>query len=203
MAQITTHATLKTAIADYLARGDLTAYIPYFIQGAESRLNKLRLRHMESAFSGTIAAGVVALPTGYLETKALRCSSGGRTYPLERRTIEQLYNDYPFRSASGMPNVFAVEGSNFIFGPYPDSNYSITGVVYTKPAALSADSDTNWWIQNNPLTLLYACLVEAEPFMKNDARIQVWGTMLQKSIDDIVFEGQSELMSGGITETLG
>jgi hypothetical protein len=201
---ITTYGTLKTAIADFLARDDLTSYIPYFYQGAQAKLNKLRLRHMESAFSGTIASGVVALPSGYLETKQLRVVSSGRHYPLARRTIDQLYQNYPLRSSSGLPVEFAREGSNYIFGPYPDSNYSIAGVVYTKPTDLSVDADTNWWILNNPLTLLYACLVEAEPFIKNDARLELWQGKLNEAVSLIRLENEDEELSGGgLTETLG
>jgi hypothetical protein len=204
MAQITTHATLKTAVADYLARGDLTAYIPYFVQGAEARLNKLRLRHMETALSATVALGVIAVPSGYLEMKNLQVVSSGRKYPLQRRTLEQMYEDYPVRSSTGLPRCWAREGSNIIFGPYPDSDYSITGTYYAKPTALSADGDTNWWILNNPLAMLYACLLEAEPFLKKDQRLQVWSQLLQNAINDIKAEEIEESISGGgMVETLG
>lgn len=44
---INDYATLKTAIASWLARADLTAAIPDFIQLAETRFNReLRVRQM-------------------------------------------------------------------------------------------------------------------------------------------------------------
>lgn len=204
MAQITTHATLKTAVADYLAREDLTSYIPYFVQGAEQRLNKLRLRFMETALDATIASGVIAVPAAYLEMKNLQVVHSGRRYTLNRRTLEQIYQDYPLRSSSGVPRVYAREGANFIFGPYPDSDYNIKGTYFAKPTALSADEDVNWWITNNPLTILYACLLEAEPFLKNDPRLATWQALYDRSIAEIRIEEQDENYSGGgMMETLG
>jgi hypothetical protein len=41
---IVDYATLQTAVADFMARADLTVQIPTFIQLAESRMNRdLRL----------------------------------------------------------------------------------------------------------------------------------------------------------------
>jgi hypothetical protein len=35
MAVVTSYATLQTAVADYLARSDLTSFIPNFVQNFE------------------------------------------------------------------------------------------------------------------------------------------------------------------------
>lgn len=44
---ITDYSSLKQAVADWLARADLTAQIPTFIQGAHARINReLRVASM-------------------------------------------------------------------------------------------------------------------------------------------------------------
>ena len=43
---ITTYATLKTAIADFLNRDDLTSVIPTFIALAEADMQRLSLIHI-------------------------------------------------------------------------------------------------------------------------------------------------------------
>ena len=70
MAVITNYATLQTAIGDYLARDDLSGWIPNFIQNAENKLRRtLNLRNEETALSVSISSGVAAVPSAF---KALR-----------------------------------------------------------------------------------------------------------------------------------
>ena len=74
----TTYATLQTAIEEDLARSDLTAELPNFINKGEAILNReLRLMTMETASSETLAADAdtLSLPTGFLEHINLRFSS--------------------------------------------------------------------------------------------------------------------------------
>ena len=69
---ITDYGSLDAAVDGYLARADLSAWVPQFIQNAEQTLYRsLRIRAMENALSGTIASGVLALPTNpvYVELK--------------------------------------------------------------------------------------------------------------------------------------
>ena len=70
---ISNFTNLKTAIANYLNRDDLTSYIPDFISLAESRINnELRVREMEVVdTSTTTVSGTQGydLPTGFIEAK--------------------------------------------------------------------------------------------------------------------------------------
>jgi hypothetical protein len=40
-------------------------------------------------------------------------------------------------------------------------------------------------LTENPDIYLYGALLEAEPFLMNDARVQLWGTMLQQVAKDL------------------
>ena len=205
MAAITNYGTLKTAVADYLMRSDLTTFIPNFVQNAELKLyRKLRLRFMETSFSTPIAAGVLAVPAAYVEAKSFRLVTSGTQRPLHRMTLEQLYESYPNRSATGQPVVFSREAGNFIFGPAPDSTYTITGTYWAKPSLLveGNDAGTNWLLTNAADVLLYGALMEAEPFIKNDARLALWRDMLTVSVQTLIDQEQGEEFSGsGIAES--
>jgi hypothetical protein len=61
-----------------------------------------------------------------------------------------------------------------VFGPYPDSNYTVKGVYYKQLTALSDSNTTNWLTTDAPDLLLWATLSEAAPFLKDDARIGIW-----------------------------
>lgn len=197
MAQITSYGTLKTEVANFLNRTDLTADIPLFIQFAQKRIYRdLRVKAMEASFSSAIASGVIAVPTGYIEMKYAYVNISP-VQKLERKDAEWIYYNYPTRSADGIPLFIAREAENFIFGPYPDSTYTIKGVYYKRLTAFSADADTNWFITDAPDLLLFASLLEAELFINNDQRATIWGTRYNAEKDRIQREDDAEEFSGG------
>ena len=62
---LATYSDLKTAVANYLARSDLTAVIPDFVRLAETRLRReLRIRQMLQVVTTSTVSGdsTVALP---------------------------------------------------------------------------------------------------------------------------------------------
>lgn len=204
MALITDYATLKTAVADYLARSDLSGFTPNFVQNCESKLYKrLRIRAMENSLSLTIANGVAAVPTSpvYVELKYAYISSGGVTYSLDRVPPDQVYANYPTRSGTAsIPKVIAVEATNFIFGPYP-GDYTVNGIYYGRLTALSDSNTTNWFVTYAPDLLLYGSLLEAEPFLKNDLRLPLWQGMYREALKCVQDEELRQRSSGGSIAT--
>jgi hypothetical protein len=193
---ITTYTELKTAVSSWLARSDLTTYVGDFITLGEKRVYRdLRIRCMETALSSTIASGVIAVPDGYVAMKYayVQATPIGK---LERKDAEWVYQNYPTRSADGQPIYFAREADNFIFGPYPDSTYTIKGIYYKRLTALSASNETNWFTANSPDLLLFAALCEAAPFLKADNRIQIWETKYKMVKDSVQLEDDQEEFSG-------
>lgn len=190
---ITSYSTLKTTVADWLKRTDLTASIPDFIRFAELRIyREMRVRQMEAALSGTIASGVLAVPSGYAELKYMRV--GGQR--VERKDVEWMYEKYPTRTSGGQPKFVAREVDSFIFGPYPDSAYTVTGLYYKALPALSDSNTTNWLITDAPDLILFASLCEAAPYMMNDERIPVWGNKYVATKDRIQTQDANEEFSG-------
>lgn len=195
---ITTYAELKTAVSNWLTRDDLTAYIEDFISLCEARIYRdLRIRCMEASLSSAISSGVVAVPTGYKEMK-FAYLDGSPTQKLSRKDEEWIYQNYPSRSSDGMPNFFAIEVDNFIFGPYPDSAYTMKGTYYKKLDALSESNTANWFTVNAPDLLLFGSLCEAEPFIKNDARLTLWNAKYELAKTRIQLEDSGENLSGSI-----
>jgi len=195
---ITSYATLKTSIADYAHRTDLTAPIIEFITDAESRIyNDLRLRCMETAFSEAIASGTVAVPSGFLEWKYLYVD-GSTAQKLTRKDAEWIYTNYPTRSASGKPVYFAREAETLIFGPYPDSAYTIKGVYYKRLAALSDSNTTNWFITDAPDLLRYAALAEAAFWTKDERDMNTFEAKYQMIKSRLESTERKEAFSGSV-----
>lgn len=191
-----TYSTLQTAVGSWLNRSDLSAYIPDFIALAEERIYRdLRVKAMETALSSTIASGVIAVPSDYIELK-LAYIDGSPAYLLERTSLEEIYARYPTRSSQGKPLYIAREGSNFIFGPYPDGAYTVKGVYYARLAALSSTNTSNWLTTAAPSLLLFGALCEAEPFLHNDPRVVLWESKFAQQLTAANRQDKREGRSG-------
>lgn len=195
MAAITDYATLVTAVGDYLARSDLSGFIPNFIQNSQGKLHRtLKIRAMEATLSGTIANGVLAVPTDYRQLKFANVN-GNTLISLERTTPEYIYARYPARSGAADPKYIARVGDNFIFGPYP-GDVDIIGTYYKRLPLLSASNTTNWFTENAADALLYGAVLEAQPFLMNDKRIPVWSELFTQSVNTIMDDDEEENHSG-------
>jgi len=195
MAVITNYATLQTEIAAWLARDDLTAALPGFIQNAENKLyRRLNLRNEETALSVSITSGVAAVPTDF---KALKFAYYDATpvNMLEWVAIEKLYRDYPDRSGGQTPKTISRETTNFVFGPVSKDG-TLKGVYYAKQDPLRT-TDPSWLCTNAPEVLLYGSLLEATPFILGDERIQVWQMLFSDSIQSLMDEESNAEVSRG------
>lgn len=198
MAVITNYATLQTAVGDYLARDDLSGWIPNFIQNAENKLRRtLNLRNEETALSVSISSGVAAVPSAF---KALKFAYYDRS-PIQLLrwvSINELYNDYPNR-ATGVPCVISREGSNFVFGPASNDG-TLKGIYYAKKDPLRT-TDPSWYATNAPEVLLYGSLLEAAPFLINDERIPVWQMFFNDAVETLKEEqNNSEHSQGSLAQ---
>lgn len=197
MAVITNYATLQTEIANTLARDDLTADLPMFVQFCENKLYRaLNLRNEETALSVNISSGVAAVPTDF---KALKFAyyDGAPTHPLRWVALEELYNDYPDRSDAGIPDVISREATNFVFGKVAtDATAGLRGVYYAKQDPLRT-TDPSWYVTNAPEVLLYGSLLEASPFIKDDPRIPTWQAFYNEAIQTLRTENANAEASWG------
>jgi hypothetical protein len=192
---ITTYAELQTAVGNWLHRADLTAIIPDLIGMAEKRIfREVRTRDMEAALSVTIASGVAALPADFVELKHAYVD-GTPIQSLEIRPSDWLYKKFTTRSSDSKPNVVAVEGANLIFGPYPDSAYTIKGIYYKRLTGIALSA--NALFTANPDLYLLATLCEAAPYLKNDPRILVWEGKYKNVKDLVNNEDKRSLLNGG------
>lgn len=195
MAVVTNYATLQTAVADYLARSDLTTFIPNFIQNVENKLLRtLNLRNEETALSLSITNNVATVPSDF---KAIKLAYYDDTPVrlLQWVSLDELYRDYPVRNGSGVPAVISREAGNFIFGPASQDG-TLKGVYYAKQDPLRT-TDPSWYVTNAPEVLLYGALLEAEPFLKNDARLAVWRELYNDAISTLQAEEANSSTSKG------
>jgi hypothetical protein len=180
---ITNYTSLQATVANYLARSDLASSIPDFIRLAEVRLRRdLRIRQMLKSATTTTTGGdsTVALPTDFLELRTLFVE----TNPV--RSLEYMSPAVFHRngrvSESGLPVFYTILASEFKFAPTPDTDYTLQILYYAAPAYLTDTNPSNEFMGTCPDLLLYGSLVEAEPYLMNDARVQLWAGMYDRGV---------------------
>jgi len=189
VALITTYTSLQTEVGNWLAKSNLTADIPALIQMWEERFYRQPKnfgRWMETSLSSTIASNVIAVPSAYLGLKYAYIN-GSPSSKLDRVSLNQLYGTYPRGGDTGLPVWISRDTTNFVFGPLPDSDYTVNGVYWAKPTLLrsfAGDAAAHWLIVNAPDLVLYGTLLEAQPFLMNDKRIPVWKEFYREALQD-------------------
>ena len=208
---INTYATLQTAVANWLDRSDLTDRIPEFISLAEARMNRtLRLSMMLNVDETTLGGAATligvtrdyALPSGYLQMVDFHL----RTSPIT--TLSYLTPENMNRmwagSQGGKPLAYTIFADNSTgtpikkirLGPSPGSAYDYSIMFYKKIDALSVSNTTEQMLTDNPDIYLYGALLEAEPFLMNDQRVQLWATAFQESVRALQEQDNKDRHSG-------
>ena len=197
---ITTYAELQTATANWLDRTDLTARIPEFIELSEANFNRvIRQPDMvtkDDSFS--IASRYTTLPSDPLEIVRIVLDLTP-VIVLEYMTPEEISERRVSMSATGKPYYFTVIGGStnqLEVMPSPDSTYTSSIVYYTRIAALTDAATSNWLLAAHPDIYLFGTLVEAEPYLKNDERMPMWTTRLDKALMALRLQGDRELHTG-------
>jgi hypothetical protein len=194
---LATYSDLKTTVANYLARTDLTTQIPDFIRFAELRLRReLRIRQMLKTVTTTTTGGdpTVALPSDFLETRDFYVS----TNPIQPLTFSSpaIFSRNTNTTQSGKPLNYTILASEFKLSPVPDSNYTLEMLYYAAPVFMDDTVSSNAFMANAPDALLYAALLEAEPYLMNDARINTWGSLYDRAIATLSKSDEASQYSG-------
>jgi hypothetical protein len=58
-------------------------------------------------------------------------------------------------------------------------------LYYARPLSLSDSNPSNVFMAVCPDALLYGALLEAEPYLMNDARSQVWSTLYSSAVESL------------------
>lgn len=194
---LSSYSELKSTVASYLARSDLTAVIPDFIRLAEERLRRdLRIRQMLVVATANTTGGdpTVGLPTDFLEMRDIHVNLNP-VVQLSYKAPNAFYSSGK-STLSGKPTDYTVLAAEFQLAPIPDAAYTLQMLYYAKPALLSDSNASNVFLANCPDALLYAALGEAEPYLMNDARLQTWAALYDRSITAINTSDQSSEYGG-------
>lgn len=206
MTLIVDYTSLQTAVVEYLARDQdtfLIARVPSFIQLSEAKFNRtVFVRQMEtrsSTITDITAAEpeFTALPADFQTMRRIRLSGVVGKPILEFMSGVQM-EEYRLSigNAAAQPLYFTIFGSEIELAPTPDANYPLEMIYRANVPALASNS-TNWLLTMAPDLYLYGALLESAPWLKNDARLQTWGSGFKLALDDLNALGLSSTFNAG------
>ncbi len=205
MANIASYSGLQSAFLEYMARNDstLTGRFDTFVQFFEAKMNReLFVRQMEGrAYTivdiTTDEPEFLSLPADFQSMRRVRVSSVTGKPHLDFLSGTQM-DEYRLNNAnvSGCPKYFTIFGTEIELAPTPSSNVTIE-MIYRKNIPTLVLNDPNWLLTLAPDLYLYGCLLEASPYLKDDARIQVWGLGFQTALDGLNRLGLTSTFNAG------
>lgn len=184
----TTYAELKTEVADFLNKSNLTSTIPTFIALAEAQIGrKLRTRDMEALATGTVSSNPIDLSsdlTRFSKLKAVKITVGGGDQILNYISPDLYFARYS-DTATGVPEYYTLIGSSLYFDPAPDKSYDYAIVYYQGLQALSDSNTTNWLLTSHPDLYLTASLYQASIYLKKSEEAAGFKSLMELAINDI------------------
>jgi len=188
---ISTYTELKTAIANFLARDDLTSVIPDFIQLAEATMSsELETRSQKKRATATLTSGdeYIALPTDLREVREVKLN----TTPL---TVLTYYSpvalDSNFSSGGvGKPKGFSIIGDEMKMRPVPDDSYTAEIIYIGSITALSDSNATNNILTRSPDAYLYGSLAEAYAYLLDEQRASQYLQRFNLALEQIKVDEQ-------------
>lgn len=171
---LTTYTGLQAAIASFLNKNNLATSIPGFIALAEAEMRReiTAIGHIDTWSDVEIDADGYRLPCradGVASVTANGCA------------IPYFTPDRPGHAGSGDPRSYTIDGDTLRVFPAG----MVTIRIKSGFCPLSASVSCNWILREHPDAYLYGALMQAAPFLRDDNRIAVWGSLFSEAIKGI------------------
>lgn len=187
---ISTYAELKTSVAAWLDRTDLTAVLGDLVTlGAADIRSDLRCRAMEQYTIGTLAGATLAHPEGYLEARSL--TVGGKPYSYKTPELYLAAVD-----ANSQQRVFTSIGQTLhILNGADGDAYSL--IWFKAFDDFSGDDDTNWLLTNYPNVYLWSACMQGGLYEGDDAKVAKFTGLYQDALGRLASRERQSAVSGG------
>jgi len=185
---IMTYDSLLVDVRRYLERGfteqsDQIVYdqLPRLVTLGERRIaRELKIEGFIRAVTTPLQVGVSVYmkPDRWRDTVSMSVDNK----PIFARSYEYCRNYWPDEAETATPGYYAdYDYQHWLLVPTPATAQTLEILYYEQPRFLGPDFQTNWLTEYAPDTLLYATLLEATPFLKNDERIQTWQSLYDRA----------------------
>ncbi len=141
---------------------------------------------MQAGDSGTVQGGVITLPSDCREVQSVRVNIGGVDTELSPMPATRLQETIP--STAYPIGYVTINNSLQLIGGADGLAYAIT-YLQEIPHLATAPLNRNWLITREPGLYLYGALVEASPYIHDDAGlIKAWEQQYENILDGMKAE---------------
>lgn len=196
-----TYESLLEDVRRYLERGftaesDQIVYeqLPRLITLGERRIaRELKIQGFIRPVQTPLQVGVAVYPKPDRWRDTVSMTVDG--VPIFARSYEYIRNYWTDEAATGTPQFYAdYDYQHWLLAPTPATTATLEVLYYEQPRFLGEDFQTNWLTEYAPDVLLYATLLEATPFLKNDERVQMWQAMYDRAAQALAGEDLKRIM---------
>jgi len=198
-AAVMTYDSLVADISSYLERTDAAtlAKIPTFIMLAEQIIaSQIKfLGNLTVNTSNMVATqSIIDKPARWHKTVSMNITVAGQRQPVLLRKYEYLREYWPDATDTDVPKFYCdYDYTHWLVAPTPADDYNFEVLYYERVQPLDSSNQTNWFTTYAPQALLYGALLQAMPFLKNDARIAMWQQQYDLIMATLKAEDQSRV----------
>ena len=208
MSYTMTYDSLLVDLRRYLERGftqasDQIVYdqLPRLVTLAERRIaRELKIEGFIRAIETPLSIGVAVYlkPDRWRDTVSMSVTGSS----IFARSYEYCRNYWPTESETGVPQFYAdYDYQHWLITPTPSAASTLEVLYYQQPALLGNDLQSNWLTEYAPDVLLYAALLEAVPFLKDDERVQMWRTLYDRAAQALGGEDLKRILDRSATRS--
>lgn len=194
------YTNLKTTLAAFLDRTDLSSYLDDFIDVAEAmHARDIRIREMIVRDAITVDDRQEAVPAGVLEVISLRLL----TTPVTVLEFVNLHEMNRWRQeVTGKPSRFTIH-EEIEFDVEPAETYSGEIIYYGAVTALSGSTASNAILAKAPDLYLYGSLLAASQFVRDSEAMQWWGSLYGNARDSVNARARAGRVVGPLVSRVG
>lgn len=189
---LASYSDLKTAVASWANRSDLTAVIPDFITLAESDMQvRCKLVEFEATGSISVTAGVGTLPADWVGARSLYWD-GDLARELKYITPDRF--DIARRLGSGDALWYTISGTTIRTSLEGDGTVIATYNARFTPLSDSATS--NALLANFPDVYLYGALKQVAIFLNDQIKQDKYSALMEGAVARIIVNNQDRKYAG-------
>jgi len=177
----------------------LATQIPFLILLAENKLAAaFKSLGVQQVVNAALVSGAntIAKPAYWRNSLSFRIQrpTTEKRVPILLRSYEFCREFAPVATALGEPRYYSdYNYENFFIAPTPDDNYPFELIYFPRLTPLSAAAQVNWFTDNAPQLLIYACMVEAQTWLKNFDKVAVWQGLYTTALGELGAEDNARL----------
>jgi hypothetical protein len=173
---------LQARVLDYLDRPELADQFPGWVRLFQNKMNRILRTGMQEAVITLVpdpTTNGCVLPNDFASVRAVQYGTGP-IWNLEYATPEVIAREWPYASG-GIPRLYTIQGTTLF--PVPANSVVLTYYRGVQPYLAGVLND--WILLNHFDIYLYGTLCEAESFLKNDDRAQMWQQRASAGLTDL------------------